>query len=70
MPSNSLAMRRGQYEQCLGDERDLVRVRTNYRKETVCLYRPNSSPDNVRRLLMVYLNRIDELPDPPEFYRP
>jgi hypothetical protein len=37
-----------------GDERDLVRVRTNYRKETVYLYRLNSSPDSVRRLLMVY----------------
>jgi hypothetical protein len=36
----------------VGDERDLVRVRTDYRKETVYLYRLNSSPDNVRRLLM------------------
>jgi len=47
----------------VGDERDLVRVRTNYRKETVYLYRLNSSPDNVRRLLMVYLKRINELAD-------
>jgi hypothetical protein len=52
----------------VGDERDLVRVRTNYRKETVYLYRLNSSPDSVRRLLMVYLKRIDELADRPEFY--
>ena len=52
----------------VGDERDLVRVRTNYRKETVYLYRLNSSPDNVRRLLMVYLKRINELADRPEFY--
>jgi hypothetical protein len=52
----------------VGDERDLVRVRTDYRKETVYLYRLNSSPDNVRRLLMVYLKRINELADQPEFY--
>src|SRR6516165_9587086 len=52
----------------VGDERDLVRVRTNYRKETVYLYRLNSAPDNVRRLLMVYLKRINELADRPEFY--
>src|SRR5262249_15228526 len=53
----------------VGDERDLVRVRTNYRKETVYLYRLNSSPDNVRRLLMVYLKRINELAGRPELYR-
>ncbi|MFZ0238587.1 MAG: DUF4105 domain-containing protein [Xanthobacteraceae bacterium] len=50
------------------DERDLVRVRTDYRKETVYLYRLNSSSDNVRQLLMVYLKRINELADRPEFY--
>jgi hypothetical protein len=52
----------------VGDERDLVRVRTNYRKETVYLYRLSSSLDNERRLLMVYLKRINELADRPEFY--
>jgi Domain of unknown function (DUF4105) len=52
----------------VGDERDLVRVRTNFRKETVYLYRLNSSPDDARRLFMVYLKRINELADRPEFY--
>ncbi|HXX07652.1 MAG TPA: DUF4105 domain-containing protein [Pseudolabrys sp.] len=52
----------------VGEERDLVRVRTNYRRETVYLYRLNSSPDNVRRLFMIYLARINELADQPEFY--
>jgi hypothetical protein len=32
------------------DERDLVRVRTNYRGETVYLYRLNASADDARRL--------------------
>ena len=52
----------------VGDERDLVRVRTNFRKETVYLYRLNTSPDDARRLFMVYLKRINELADRPEFY--
>jgi Domain of unknown function (DUF4105) len=52
----------------VGDERDLVRVRTNYRKESVFLYHLNSSPDDARRLLMIYLARINELADRPEFY--
>jgi hypothetical protein len=52
----------------VGDEHDLVRVRTNYRKETVYLYHLNSSPDAVRRLFIIYLNRINELADRPEYY--
>jgi hypothetical protein len=52
----------------VGDERDIVRVRTNYRKEAVYLYRLNTSPENARRLLLIYLARINELADRPEFY--
>jgi hypothetical protein len=52
----------------VGNERDLVRVRTNYRKETVYLYRLNSPVESVRKLLLIYLERINELADRPEFY--
>jgi hypothetical protein len=52
----------------VGDEHDLVRVRTNYRKETVYLYRLNASDIDARRLLLVYLDRINELADRPEWY--
>src|SRR5215831_11974946 len=52
----------------VGDERDLVRVRTNYRKEDVFLYHVRTSPELVRRLFLVYLERINELADRPEFY--
>jgi hypothetical protein len=52
----------------VGEERDLVKVRTNHRHETVYLYRLNTSPEDTRRLLMVYLKRINELADRPEFY--
>jgi len=51
-----------------GDERDLVRVRTNYRDEDVFLYRLDTSPADARRLFLVYLQRINELADRPEFY--
>ena len=52
----------------VGDERDIVGVRTNHRRETVYLYRLNASADDARRLLMIYLSRINELADRPEFY--
>jgi hypothetical protein len=52
----------------VGEERDLVGVRAIHRQETVYLYRLNASPGDVRRLLMIYLARINELADRPEFY--
>src|SRR6476659_6267435 len=52
----------------VGDERDLVRVRTNYRGEPVYLYRLNTSAEEAHRLLLVYLARINELAAHPEFY--
>jgi hypothetical protein len=52
----------------VGDERDIVGVRTNHRREAVYLYRLNTSADDARRLLMIYLTRINELADRPEFY--
>jgi hypothetical protein len=52
----------------VGDERDIVGVRTNHRRETVYLYRLNASPEKARELLLVYLQRINELADRPEFY--
>jgi hypothetical protein len=52
----------------VGEEHDIVGVRTNYRHEPVYLYRLNTSVEDARRLLMVYLTRINELADQPEFY--
>jgi hypothetical protein len=52
----------------VGDERDIVRVRTNYRNEQVYLYRLNTSPEDARRLLLIYLARINQLAEKPEFY--
>jgi hypothetical protein len=52
----------------VGEERDLVSLRAIHRREAVYLYRLNTAPDAVRRLLMVYLARINQLADRPEFY--
>lgn len=52
----------------VGEERDVVGVRTNHRHEPVYLYRLNTSSDDARRLLTIYLTRINELADQPEFY--
>ena len=52
----------------VGDERDIVRVRTDYRDEDVFLYRINTSPEGARELFRIYLQRINELADQPEFY--
>jgi Domain of unknown function (DUF4105) len=52
----------------VGEERDLVGVRAIHRGEAVYLYQLNTSPDDARRLLLVYLARINELADRPEFY--
>jgi len=52
----------------VGTERDIVGVRTNHRNETVYLYRLNTSADDARRLFLVYLERINQLAERPEFY--
>jgi hypothetical protein len=52
----------------VGEERDLVGIRAIHRREAVYLYQLNTSPDDARRLLMVYLARINALADRPEFY--
>jgi Domain of unknown function (DUF4105) len=52
----------------VGSEPDVVGVRTNHRKEEVFLYRTIASPDDARRLLTIYLERINQLAEEPEFY--
>jgi len=52
----------------VGEERDLVGVRAIHRREGVYLYHLNARPEDARRLLLVYLARINELADRPEFY--
>jgi len=52
----------------VGEERDLVGVRAIHRGESVFLYHLNTSPNDARQLLRIYLKRVNELADRPEFY--
>jgi hypothetical protein len=53
----------------VGDERDLVRLRTNYRKgEDAYLYRLRASPEQARTFFLAYLRRVNELHQRPEWY--
>ena len=52
----------------VGDERDIVGLRTDHRDEEVFLYHTVISPEFARRLFMVYAKRINQLADRPEFY--
>jgi Domain of unknown function (DUF4105) len=52
----------------VGDERDLIRLRTNFRKETVYLYRLAAKPELVREVLLDYLRSVNSLSDRPEWY--
>jgi hypothetical protein len=62
-----------QYElyYAVGDERDIVRLRTNYRRdppEDVYVYRLRGTRVSAQRLFLEYLHRINELKDHPEWY--
>jgi hypothetical protein len=52
----------------VGEERDVVGVRTNFRNENVYVFRLRVSADAARRLFRAYMQRINQLYDRPEFY--
>jgi Domain of unknown function (DUF4105) len=55
----------------VADERDLIGLRTNYRKdppEDVYIYRTRAPVDNARRLFLDYIREINSLAEKPEFY--
>jgi len=49
-------------------ERDVIRLRTNFRNEEVYLYRTKLTPDQARDVLLSYVERANSLKDRPEFY--
>jgi Domain of unknown function (DUF4105) len=59
-----------EYEICYvaADERDLVRLRTNYRGEDVYLYRLKTDLQRSRELLLDYVKSMNELRDQPGWY--
>jgi Domain of unknown function (DUF4105) len=55
----------------VADERDLIRLRTNYRKdppEDVYVYRTVAPAANARRIFMDYIREINSLAEKPAFY--
>jgi hypothetical protein len=51
------------------DERDVIRLRTNYRThEQVFLYRTTVSADRAREIFLLYANYLDKLRAHPEWY--
>ena len=51
------------------DERDVIRLRTNYRKdEEVSLYRVKVQPDVARAMFLTYVTYLNRLKDHPEWY--
>jgi hypothetical protein len=52
----------------VADERDLARLRTNYRGEDVYLYRLAVSPARAKALLLAYLGQVNQLKQQPVWY--
>jgi hypothetical protein len=55
----------------VADERDVVRVRTNYRKdppEDVYVYPLRVPRENIRRVFLEYVHKLNALRERPEFY--
>ena len=52
----------------IGDERDLIRLRTNYRKDDVYMFPIKASKEGMRELLKDVLKRSNQLATHPEFY--
>jgi hypothetical protein len=50
------------------DERDLLLVRTNVRRENVQLYRIQARPERIRELFLSYASFTDRLAREPQFY--
>ena len=53
----------------VSDERDVVRLRTNFRKdEEVYLFRTTVKPEFARKVFLDYIQRVNELHNKPEWY--
>jgi hypothetical protein len=52
----------------VGDERDLIGLRANFRHDSVYLYRTTATPEKARELFVSMLERANHLAAHPEFY--
>jgi hypothetical protein len=52
----------------IADERDVIKLRSNYRKDEVFLYPVVTTKENMQKLFISMLNRANKLATEPEFY--
>jgi hypothetical protein len=52
----------------VGDEKDLVQLRSNHRKDNVYLYPIKISKNGIKNIFLDMLKKANELKDTPEFY--
>lgn len=52
----------------IADERDVIKLRTNYRKDEVFLYPVKTTRENMRTLFLDMITRANKLNEKPEFY--
>jgi hypothetical protein len=52
----------------VADERDVIRLRTNYRGESTYLYRMRMQPERARAILFEYLKEVNYLAEHPRWY--
>lgn len=62
------AMNKYEIMYVVGDERDLIGLRTNFRLNDVYIYPTKATPEQTRRLFEHVLARVNKLKDKPEFY--
>lgn len=52
----------------VADEKDVIKLRSNYRKDKVFLYPVKANKEHIQRLFISMLNRANKLAIDPEFY--
>lgn len=61
-------LRRYELQYVVGDERDLIGLRANHRRDSVYLYPVRTTPERMRELFVSMLERANALAAEPEFY--
>ena len=62
------ALRQYELMYVVADERDVIALRTKYRKDDAYLYRTRATPQQAQMLLMDVMARVNKLAVQPEFY--
>lgn len=52
----------------IANENDAIKLRSNYRKDSVYVYPANTTKEKAQKLFLSMINRVNELKNNPEFY--